>query len=286
MCSVSKVALVTVIACAGALAAVRAPRPPQPLASADRAALRVCADGNNLPFSNRRGEGFENQLAEMVAADLQRTVTYTWWPQRRGFVRNTLAAHVCDVIMGVPAAYEMAWTTRSYYRSTYVFVTRTDRRLTIRSFDDPRLRELRIGVHVIGGDYASAPPAQALANRGIVRNVVGYSIYGDYTKPNPPAVLIDAVAARDIDVAMAWGPLAGFFAARARPPLVVTPVSVRNEERSLPLAFDIAMAVRRDDAALHETLDRFIVRKREAIATLLERFHVPIVAQQTGEPTS
>src|SRR5512144_2991888 len=123
--------------------------------------LRVCADPNNLPFSNDKQQGFENAVAELVAADLHRRVTYTWLPQRRGFARNTLNAHKCDVIMGVPSSYELAMPTRPYYRSTYVFVSRRDRHVTIHSFDDPQLRRLRVGVHFLG------TPTEALAKRNI-----------------------------------------------------------------------------------------------------------------------
>jgi mxaJ protein len=147
--------------------------------------LRVCADPNNLPYSNRAGEGFENRIAELLAADRHASLDYTWWPQRRGFVRNTLNTGACDVVMGVPAALELTSTTRPYYRSSYMFVSRRDRRLGLHSFDDPRLRELRIGVQMIGDDFANSPPAHALSSRGIVRNVVGYSVYGDYAQPRP-----------------------------------------------------------------------------------------------------
>jgi mxaJ protein len=145
----------------------------------------VCADPNNLPFSNDNGEGFENKIAALIAHDLAVKVEYTWFAQRRGFVRNTLNARACDVVMGIPAASEMMLTTRPYYRSTYVFLTRADCGLNIESLDDPRLAKLRLGVHLIGDDYANAPPMHALARRGIVKNVAGYSIYGDYSRPQP-----------------------------------------------------------------------------------------------------
>jgi mxaJ protein len=157
---------------------------PGPSAAPDRI-LRVCADPNNLPFSNDNGEGFENKIAALIAHDLAVKVEYTWFAQRRGFVRNTLNAGACDVVMGIPAASEMMLTTRPYYRSTYVFLTRADCGLNIESLDDPRLAKLRLGVHLIGDDYANAPPMHALARRGIVKNVAGYSIYGDYSRPQP-----------------------------------------------------------------------------------------------------
>jgi len=164
--------------------------------------LRVCADPNNLPFSNQRGEGFENKIAELLAQDLGERVEYTWWAQRRGFFRNTLKAGACDVVMGVPSGFEMALTTRPYYRSTYVFLSRKDRRLNVTSFDDPVLRKLRIGVQIIGDDQSNAPPAHALTRRNIVDNVRGYTLYGDYSQHDPPARIVDAVAKGDIDLAI------------------------------------------------------------------------------------
>lgn len=244
---------------------------------AANAPLAVCADPNNLPFSNARLEGFENKLADLVGRDLGRPVRYTWMPQRRGFVRNTLKAHRCDVIMGVPASFQLARATEPYYRSTYVFVYRKDRHLNLRSFDDPRLKHLRIGVHVIGDDYDNVPPATALTQRHIVRNVVGYSIYGDYSQPNPPARLIDAVVDRDIDVAIAWGPLAGYFARRAKVPLEVVPVSPQIDLPFLPFVFDIAMAVRRGDDSLRVRLDAIIEHRQGEIQKLLQDYGVPLL---------
>jgi len=239
--------------------------------------LAVCADPNNMPFSNDKLEGFENKLAQLVAADMGLTVHYTWLPQRRGFVRNTLRAHRCDVIMGVPSGFELARPTDPYYRSTYVFVTRKSRHLNLHSFDDPRLRRLKIGVHVIGDDYANVPPAAALAQRHIIRNVVGYSIYGDYSQPDPPARLIDAVARGDVDVAVVWGPLAGYFARRAAVPLDVQPVSPQVDVPFLPFVFDISMAVRRGDDSLRVRLETVLERRQHEIRQLLEQYGVPLL---------
>lgn len=239
--------------------------------------LRVCADPNNLPFSNDREQGFENKLASMLARDLGARVEYTWWAQRRGFFRNTLNAGACDVVMGVPTSFELSWTTRPYYRSTYVFVTRRSRRLRIQSFDDPQLRKLTVGVQLIGDDGANTPPAHALANRGIVRQVRGYPVYGNYAEPNPPARIIDAVADGDIDVAVAWGPLAGYFANRESTPLDITPVSPQIDLPFLPFVFDIGMGVRRGDTERRDTLNRFIETHQDEIHRLLARYGVPTV---------
>lgn len=237
--------------------------------------LRVCADPNNLPYSNRKLDGFENRLAEMVARDLHATVRYTWWPQHRGFIRNTLKAGTCDVLMGLPSSVELALTTRPYYRSTYVFVSRKDRGIAVRSFDDPALRTLRIGVQMIGDDGTNSPPAHALANRGVVNNVSGYSVYADYSQPNPPARIVEAVARGDIDLAVVWGPLAGYFAPRQSVPLALVPVSPQIDRPFLPFVFDISMAVRRGDRTLHDELDSFIERRQPEIDALLARYGVP-----------
>jgi quinoprotein dehydrogenase-associated probable ABC transporter substrate-binding protein len=242
--------------------------------------LRVCADPNNLPFSNLRGEGFENALAELVAGELGKTVTYTWFPQRRGFIRNTLRAKRCDVVMGVPTDLEMVETTTPYYRSSYVFVTRRARRLAIRSLDDPALQRLRIGLHVIGDDYNNVPPAASLALRGIFRNVRGYTIYGAYSEPDPPRRLIDAVANDEVDVAIAWGPLAGYFAKRERVPLRLDEVPPDTRPGALAMQFDISMGVRHGDEKRKAELERVLLRRQGSIRALLARFGVPLLVPQ------
>lgn len=237
--------------------------------------LRVCADPNNLPFSDSQGRGFENKLAELVARQLGKSVSYVWWAQRRGFVRNTLKAGDCDVIMGVPAHYDLVETTRPYYRSSYVFVSRADRDMSVSSLEDPSLRSLKIGVHLIGDDGMNTPPAHALGELGIVENVVGFTIYGDYRQESPPARLIDAVANGNIDVAVAWGPLAGYAALRSATPLRVTPVTDTQQFAPLKFSFAIAIGVRKGDDTLRRRLDEVLQRKGEEIATLLASFGVP-----------
>lgn len=239
-----------------------------------RPVLTVCADPNNLPFSNRQGEGFENRIAQVIAADLGLPLQYHWWPQRRGFARHTLATGACDLIAGVQAGYEMARTTQPYYVSSYVFVTRADLSPAIESFDDPRLRTLRIGIHAVGDDYSSVPPALALAARGIVGNLHGYSIHGNYAEPDPPARLIEAVTSGQIDVAIAWGPLAGFFAGRSPVALRLFPVP-ETEDARVPMQFAIAMAVRRDDAMLHTRVNESLQRRAPQIAAILQEYQVP-----------
>jgi mxaJ protein len=249
----------------------QAPAPPAPRV------LRVAADPNNLPFSNRQGEGFENKIAELVARELGATLEYTWWAQRRGFIRNTLKAGECDLVLGAPAGFELALTTRPYYRSTYVFVYRKDRGLDVRSFDDPALRTLKIGVQMVGDDAANTPPAHALARRGIVDNVRGYTLYGDYSQANPPARIVDAVAAGEVDVAVVWGPLAGYFAPRQSAPLEIVPVSPQVDLPMLPFVFDISLGVRREDKAFRDELDVVLGRLRPEIDRILDEYGVPRV---------
>jgi len=244
--------------------------------------LRVCADPNNLPFSNDKQQGFENHIADLVARDMGAKLTYVWWAQRRGFVRNTISQNQCDLLIGVPASFERTRPTIPYYRSTYVFVTRRDRHLNIASFDDPQLRRLRVGVQLIGDDGVNTPPAHALANRGIIQNVKGYSVYGDYRLPNPPARIIDAVANGDIDVAVAWGPLAGYFAQRAPVPLDVRPVSPQIDLPFLPFVYDISMGVRRGNDALRERLNTIIANHRADIDRILAQYGVPRVDLTQG----
>jgi mxaJ protein len=239
--------------------------------------LRVCADPNNLPFSNQRQEGFENRLAELIAKEERATVRYTWWPQRRGFIRNTLAAGKCDVIMGMTTGAERVLTTRPYYRSTYVFVSRKDRNLKVTSLDDPVLRTVKIGVQLVGDDYANTPPVHALSRRGISGNLVGYSVFGDYSQPNPPARVIDAVVARDVDLAVAWGPLAGYFAKRSGVPLVITPVSPEIDPPGLRFSFDISLAVRPGDTERKQELERVLDQRKNEIDGILADYGVPVV---------
>jgi len=238
--------------------------------------LRVCSDPNNLPFSNDKRQGFENAIADLLARDLGTTVQYTWWAQRRGFLRNTLDAGSCDVVMGYPWHADPVLTTSPYYRSTYVFVTRHAERLRIRSFDEPALRRLKVGVQLVGDDGANSPPAHALSRRGIVANVVGYTVYGDYRTDSPPSAIVTAVAHGDVDIATVWGPLAGYFAARQKVPLDIVPVQPQVDG-PLPQAFDISMAVRRQDRARRDRLEAFIASRRAEIDRILAEYHVPRV---------
>jgi mxaJ protein len=246
--------------------------------------LRVCADPNNLPFSDERREGFENRIVEIVAQELGASVSYTWWAQRRGFLRNTLNARRCDLVAGIPAGMETLRTTAPYYRSGYVFVSRLADRLDIDSFDDPRLAGLRVGVQLVGDDGANTPPAHALARRGIVGALRGYSVYGDYARPNPAARIVHAVAAGEVDVAIVWGPFAGYFAGLEPEPLHIERPATDEDGAALPLAFDIAMGVRKDDAVLAGEVDAALARRRADIDAVLAAYGVPRLDARQAEP--
>lgn len=244
--------------------------------------LRICADPNNMPFSNAEKEGFENRIVEILAQDLHATVTYTWWAQRRGFIRKTLNAGRCDIVPGTPSNVEMLRTTEPYYRSAYVFVSRADRGIRPKSFSDPVLQDLVIGVPVIGDDGANAPPAHALSRRGLSHNLRGYSVFGDYSQPSPPARLLDAVVAGDVDLAVAWGPLAGWYALHQPMPLVLAPVRPQIDGPQLPMVFDISMGVRKEDEALARELDDALARNRQAIGAVLREYGVPRLDTAVG----
>lgn len=237
--------------------------------------LRVCADPANLPFSDDRSRGFENKLAELVARELHADLSYTWWAVRRGFLRNTLNADKCDLVMGVPVGLDSVRTTEPYYRSTFALVTRQNSALAdLNSIDDPRFRTLKIGVPLAGDDGANPAPVMALSRRGATDNLVGFPLFDEYRRDVPSAVR--AVAEGRVDVAMLWGPVAGAASSVRRTPLRVTPL---KEERdgALPFAFSIALGVRHDDVDFARELDRVMHRKHAAVTAILRSFHVPML---------
>jgi mxaJ protein len=243
---------------------------------AEARVLKICADPNNLPFSNAREEGFENRIVRIVAQELHADVEYVWHAQRRGNVRETLSASKCDVIPGVASSLEMLATTRPYYRSTYVAVARDGPLDDLATFDDPRLATLRIGVQLVGDDGSNTPPAHALTLRGMVGNIRGYTIYGDYESPAPQSPIVDAVARGDVDLAFVWGPTAGYFARREPVKLHLAPVPV-SDGPALPMVYDISMGVRRDAVALRRELDSALAKRAAEIRAVLTDYGVPLV---------
>jgi mxaJ protein len=242
--------------------------------------LRIAADPNNLPFSNQHLEGFEDKLAQLVARELGVELQYVWRAQRRGFFRETLKSGDCDLVLGVPSRFERALTTKPYYRSAYVFVSRKDADHQFRSLDDPVLRQVKVGIQLVGDDGANTPPAHALANRGVITNVVGFTLYGDYRQENPPARIIRAVVEREVEVAIVWGPLAGFFAQKEASLLKIMPISPEENSSDLPFVFDIAMGVRKSDRELRDRLDEVITRKHDEIEKILDDYAIPRVHEK------
>jgi len=242
-----------------------------------RAVLTVCADPNNLPFSNRAQQGFENRIAALIAKDLNADIAYVWWAQRRGYARSTLGSDACDLWPGVAKDVDTVATTAPYYRSTYVFVTRADKPLAGLSFDDARLRTLKIGVQMIGNDAMNTPPTHALAMRGITANVRGYMVYGNYEEPDPPARIIKGVARGDVDVAIAWGPMAGYFAKISPVKLRVEAVTPAVEGGQWPMRFAIAMGVRKAQPQFQAAIETILVKEQPAIRNILADYGVPEV---------
>lgn len=236
-------------------------------------ALRVCADPDNLPYSHRDGSGFENRLAQWLAEELHRPLQVAWLPLQRGFVRKTLGEGRCDVLLGVPAGLERVATTRPYYRSGYVFLSRPLAGQPLRGFDDARLKALRIGVQ-LPGDGAATPPGQVLAQRGAVERVRGFEPLGE--QPSAQRA-VQALAAGEIDAAVLWGPPAAFYARRAGVPLVLTPVRGTVAGAVSPFVFDIALALRPGDTELRAALEAALQRLQPRIEGLLAQYGVPLL---------
>jgi mxaJ protein len=244
--------------------------------------LRVCADPDNMPASNQKGEGYENKIAELVAKEWHSTVDYAWWPIRRGFFARALNGRYCDVAMTAPAGLDMAATTKPYFRSAYYIVYRKDSGLNLTSLDDPVWKKLKIGVNLLNADAENTPPAMALSAHGVVGNLVGFPTFFSEGGDRPEDI-IQAVAKKTIDAAIVWGPIAGYFAKQSDVPLVLHPI-LADSVTGIPFAFDIAMGVRRRDRDLRDSLQSVIERKRPEIEAILRDYAVPLlpVAADTG----
>ena len=249
----------------------------------DERLLRVCADPENLPFSSRDLSGFDNRIATLIARELGDSLSYVWWPARRGYVRNTLRAKECDVVVGVPDNYDPVMPTKPYYRSTYVLVYPSAKHYGLTSLDDPQLRTLRIGVNLIGEDYTHTPPVHALLKRGISANVTGFSTF--YGEEHHPGEIIEALERGDVDVAIAWGPLAGYFAQRSPVPLTLVPLP-DDTLSGMPFAFEVALGVRRSDRELRARLDSILVQRHDEIAAILRDYGVPTLDSPGATPTA
>ncbi|MGH9514213.1 MAG: quinoprotein dehydrogenase-associated putative ABC transporter substrate-binding protein [Terriglobales bacterium] len=230
--------------------------------------LRVCADPDNLPFSNQKQQGFENKIAEIVARDLNARLVYVWQRMGRGFVREYLDGARCDLLVGIPKNFKPVLTTTPYYRSSYVFVTRPNSNLKLASLDDPALHTLKIGVQVLDEDYT--PPATALARRGLQSSIVGFDTTGEDADS-----IIRAVVDRKVDTAIVWGPLAGFYANKFPSTLELTPVTPQIDPPNLPLTFEISFGVRRGNIGLRDELETVLERKQSEVRSILNHYGVP-----------
>ena len=236
----------------------------------DRSALRVCADPSNLPFSNNAGEGFENKIAELIAKELGLPVEYTWFPQGPGFVRNTLRARRCDVVIGITTGNEMLQNTNPYYRSAYALVYRGNPGPSIISLADPALKALRIGL------VAGTPPANVIARLGLMRQVRPYRLVVDTRFEVPGRQMVEDIVGGEIDVGVLWGPIAGYYAKRQSERLEVVPLA-SEPGRGVKMDYRISMGIRFNEPDWKHSLNDLIKNKQAEINAILAEYGVPLL---------
>jgi quinoprotein dehydrogenase-associated probable ABC transporter substrate-binding protein len=236
----------------------------------DPKVLRVCADPNNLPFSNDKGEGFENKLAELFAAKLGKTLSYTYYPGATGFVRNTLGSYRCDVIMGFPQGDDLVQGTNPYYRTAYAFVAKSESALTaIQTLEDEQLKDKRIGI------VAGTPPATYIVTDGLMPHAKSYPLVVDTRYDSSPLAMMKDINSGDIDAGVLWGPIAGYYASHANPPLHMT--LLLKEKGGPHLDYRIGMGVRPSDQNWKRQLNQLIAENQPAINKILLDYGVPIL---------
>lgn len=243
----------------------------------DPSEFRVCADYDNLPYSNGKMEGFENKIADVIAKDLGKTVKYQFWYDRIGFVRNTLNANRCDVIIGTVAGNDMMLTTKPYYRSGYVFVYKKSSGFNITDWDSPDLRKGKIGV------VGQTPPSRPIADKGLMENARPYRIMRDLNLP--PSFIIDDLVKGDIDIAILWGPIAGYWAKAKYPDqLVVVPAPEYEQENVHGKEqWNISVGVRRKDKDRLAMIEASMDRNKDKIEKILDEYgipHMPVVDEK------
>ena len=241
----------------------------------DRTTLRVCSDPASLPFSNHKQQGFENKIADLLAQDLKVPVKYTWYPDATGFLRNTLNARRCDLVMGIASGAELVLNTNPYYRSSYVIVTRRKDNLGIDQLSNPRLKTLKIGL------TAGTPPSNVIAALGLMRNVKPYPLMIDTRFDQPGKDMIDDLAKGEIDVALLWGPIAGYYAKNYGDQLTVTPLV--KEAKDARMDFYITMGVRPNEIEWKRQIDKLIKDNRDKIVAILKDYGIPLLDAQ-GQP--
>jgi quinoprotein dehydrogenase-associated probable ABC transporter substrate-binding protein len=236
----------------------------------DPKVLRVCADPRNMPFSNERGEGFENKIAELFAERLQKKLDYAYYPGATGFVRNTLGAHRCDVIMGFPQGDDLAQGTNPYYRTAYALIAKQDSGLeSVTTLEDERLKGKHIGI------VAGTPPATYMAMDGLMANAKPYPLMTDTRVDSSAEAMINDLTSGNIDAGILWGPIAGFYAKKANAPLHITPLV--KETAGPGLVYRIGMGVRPADQNWKRELNRLIQQNQPAINKIMLDFGIPLL---------
>ena len=243
----------------------------------DRTELKVCADPNNLPFSDEKKEGFENKIAELMGTELGLKVDYTWFPQVIGFVRNTLRAHLCDLVMGTVAGDEIMQTTNPYYFTTYVMFYRSDKGHTLAGAEDPHLASLRLGV------VAGTPPSDLLVRHELMSHTRPYALTVDTRSESPTHEMVQDVVDGTIDVGFLWGPIAGYY--RKFNDLPLTLVPLKDEPDAARMEYHIAMGVRANEAEWRRRINAAILKRQPEITTTLRQYGVPLLNEQ-GELAS
>ena len=244
----------------------------------DPKVLRVCADPRDLPFSNEAGEGFENKIAELLAQKLGKTLAYEFYPGATGFVRNTLNAHRCDVIMGMPQGDDIVQGTNPYYRTTYSLVSRQGSGLeNVDSLEDPLLQNKRIGI------VAGTPPATNLAVNGLLGNIKSYPLVVDTRVDAPTSTMMGDLEGDRIDIAILWGPIAGYLAKNAKIPVKVTPLV--KETSGQRMIYRIGMGVRHSDQEWKRLLNKLIAENQAEITHILTTYGVPLLDENNARLT-
>ena len=239
----------------------------------DRSQLRVCADPANIPFSSQNGDGLENKIAALFAKELGVPVTYTWFPQATGFVRNTLAAGLCDLVIGAAQGEELMQNTNHYYKSSYVLVTKADSPLAkVAGLDDPALQDKVIGV------IAGTPPATVMAMNGLMGKAHPYALMVDRRFEAPAEKMIADIASGAVDAGILWGPIGGYYAKKSTPPLTVTPLI--HETKGPRMSYRITMGMRRNEPEWKRQINELIAKKQNEINAILLSFGVPLLDEQ------
>ncbi len=265
-----RLALLCALALAGSASSGAAQSPTGELVA--RTDLRVCADPNNMPFSDEKGEGFENKIAEVLGKDLSLPVKYTWFPQVVGFVRNTLRANRCDLVMGTVAGDDIMQTTTPYYYTSYVIAYRSDSGWSFSDFADPKLKGLHIGI------VAGTPPADLLVRHDLMSNARPYALQVDTRFESPVHQMLTDISNKEIDAGLLWGPIAGYYIRHDGLPLKMA--LIQNEPGAPRMAYHIAMGVRNNEPEWRRRINTAINGRRSEITAILRDYGVPLLDEQ------